>query len=178
MFVGPVTVGGVDREDFSVSNASGIALDPATPIVQLWLESMLTDSINYWIGLDSVELNGGDTNFTQCTLATSGLGTSAQFTASACGDSTLIEALQGNKILLLTVPRPNPATDQVTIGFLNGVGIIHFEMLDALGKTRIAGSTNAVNLTLDLSSLPSGVYFFRATSANGISASTQLGIVR
>ncbi len=178
---GPWVVTGIDHLDFSVSNAAGIALDPATPIVQLWLEALLADSIHYAIALDSVLLNGGDPNFSQCTLATSGGQTSAQF-SSACGDTMLMEELLGQNIIFSSAPIPNPVTSdggfvaELTLqSFADGEAVV--ELCDALGRTvshesfsMQAGET--VPYTLDLRSSPSGSYFYtiRYVSAMGTAA--------
>ncbi len=91
---GPWVANRIAREDFSVSNANGNSLDPATPIVQLWLEPLLTDSIEYALQLDSVLLNGGDSAYSNCALATGGSAVSATL-SMGCGDSLLIRAGRG-----------------------------------------------------------------------------------
>ena len=179
---GPVTINGIDREDFSVSNPAGIALDPTTPIVQLWLEALLTDSIGYSITLDSLELNGGDPTFSQCTLASVGSGVSAQFT-SACGDSLIIETMQGRTLLFSTLPAPNPLgasegdyVAQLTLqSFADGVAEI--DLCDALGRSISSQSLSlkageTVPCSLDLRNSPSGSYFYtiRYVSAMGATA--------
>jgi hypothetical protein len=168
-YTGPTSVNGVDRVDFSVSNGSGIALDPATPIVQLWLGSTLTDSINYAIALDSVLLNGGDPNFSQCTLATTGSDVSAQFTSS-CGDSLLIEEMLGHNLIFSSAPIPNPVTADG--GYIANLtlqsfvdGIAEIELCDALGRTISRASLSmqagqTVPYSLDLRDSPSGSYFY------------------
>jgi hypothetical protein len=166
---GPVTVNGRDRVDFSVSNPNGFALDPATPIVQIWLKSMLTDSINYSITLDSLVLNGGDPSFSQCTLAATGTTTSAQF-SSSCGDSLIIESLQGRPLIYSTLPTPNPVGEDE--GYMTEIdlhsyadGIAEIELCDALGRTISRENFSlqtgeTVPCSLDLRNSPAGSYFY------------------
>ncbi|HZK75797.1 MAG TPA: T9SS type A sorting domain-containing protein, partial [Candidatus Kapabacteria bacterium] len=181
--IGPSRANGITTVDFSVSNPSGILLDPAVPIVQLLLEPVLTDTIDYSVQLDSVLLNGGDSQYSNCTLATSGAGTFGQL-SSSCGDSLLIEVLRGHPLFFATLPDPNP------VGLTDGDGISHFmlkgnvkgeavvELFDDLGRaishqrfSLQAGET--LPCSFDLRALPAGSYFYsiRYTSNDGISTS-------
>jgi hypothetical protein len=54
---------------------------------------------------------------------------------------------------------------------------ISYELIDALGKTRLSGATGEDVLTLDVSPLAEGVYFLRAF-AGGVSVSREILIVR
>ncbi len=175
---GPWLVNGVDRVDFGVSNIAGLTLDPAQPIAQIWLRALLADTTNYRVSLDSVLLNGGDPNYSRCTLATGGTGATATL-APACGDSLLMKTMSGSELLLIDPPQPNPATDNVTIRFRNMVlQPIQYELYDALGTTRLRGVTQGSDIVLDVSSLPEGIYFFRASSAGAASVSRKIAIAR
>jgi hypothetical protein len=173
---------GVDEVDFSVSNANGIALDPSTPIVQIWLEPVLTDSVNYSIGLDSLLLNGGDPEFSNCTLATAATGTSPQL-GFACGDSIIVNALLGRNLFYASLPAPNPLgadgdVAQMSLqSFANGNATI--EIYDALGRTvhSESYSLEAGQIFLcpvDLQGSPAGGYFYtvRFLSSTGNAASS------
>jgi hypothetical protein len=185
----PVTssvINGVYEVNFSVSNPTGIALDPATPIVQLWLEALLADSIDYSITLDSVLLNGGDPTFSQCTLATSGSETSAQFTPG-CGDSILMEEMLGENIIFTSAPIPDPVTADG--GFVAALtvqsftdGVAEIELHDALGRkishdsfSMQAGET--IPYTLDLRSSPSGSYFYTIRYVSAVGTAVRDGSI-
>jgi hypothetical protein len=179
-------INGVDEVDFLVSDPAGIALDPATPILQLWLEALLADSINYAITLDSVVLNGGDPTFSQCTLATSGSETSAQFTAG-CGDSILMEEMLGQNIIFSSAPIPNPVTaDGGYVASLTlqsfADGVAEIDLCDALGRaistesfSMQAGET--VPFSLDLRSSPSGSYFYTIRYVSAVGTAVRNGSI-
>ncbi len=183
---GPWIVNGVDHVDFSVSNQAGIALDPATPIVQLSLEALLADSINYTITLNSILLNGGDPTFSQCTLATSGSETSAQFTPG-CGDSILMETMLGENIIFSSAPIPNPVTaDGGYVASLTlqsfADGVAEIDLCDALGRaistesfSMQAGET--VPCALDLRSSPSGSYFYTIRYVSAVGTAVRNGSI-
>lgn len=135
---GPFQSNGLEFVDFSISNSNGIALDPSTPIVQIWLESMLTDSGNNSIQLDSVLLNGNDPSFSQCLLAYSSIGISPQRDI-ACGDNTILHAM-GHDLFTATLPWPNPgsilAGDCAQIRIEAAVaGVMTVDVSDALGRS-------------------------------------------
>ncbi|HET6400924.1 MAG TPA: IgGFc-binding protein [Candidatus Kapabacteria bacterium] len=178
---------GVKMVDFSVSNAAGILLDPATPIVRLWLEPVLTDTIAYRVQLDSVFLNGGDPQYSNCTLATSGAGASAQLNAS-CGDSLTIDVMRGQTLFFATLPDPNPA------GMAEGDGLSHFiiqgnvnghaeiELFDELGRSIShqsfsiqAGQT--VPCSFDLRAMPSGGYSYTIRFVSNYGTSVKNGSI-
>jgi hypothetical protein len=74
---------------------------------------------------------------------------------------------------------PNPATGSTQINFINPTSaLISYQIIDALGATRLRGVTGGEALTLDVSPLAEGVYFFRAFTPHGISASRKLLILR
>ena len=76
-------------------------------------------------------------------------------------------------------PQPNPAGDQVTVRFINNYEQpISYQMIDELGNTRLRGVTGEDALTLDVSQLPEGVYFFRAFTSGGVSVSREILILR
>ncbi|MFI5202677.1 MAG: T9SS type A sorting domain-containing protein, partial [Candidatus Kapaibacterium sp.] len=174
----PYSINDNTRVGFSVTNSSGISLDPAQPVAQLWLRAMLADTTDFHVSLDSVLLNNGDASFSNCTLATAGSRTTATL-ATGCGDSVLLQRLQGKALLFMMLPRPNPAANAVTIGFINPTNAsISYSVIDALGKIRIHGISNEKGLTLDLSELPEGVYFIRAFIPGLTSVSQKFLIVR
>jgi hypothetical protein len=60
----------------------------------------------------------------------------------------------------------------------NHNSFVHYELFDALGATRKQGITGENSLTIDVSDLPSGSYYFRASTPNGIPMTKQLVIMR
>ncbi len=185
--VRPWLFNGVKTVDFSVAGSAGILLDPAMPIVQLWLEPVLTDTIAYWVRLDSVLLNGGNPQYANCTLATSGAGGSALLRFS-CGDSLLLDALGGHDIFFASLPNPNP------IGMTEGNGISYFalqaavngeatvDLFDELGRTVSHNSFSlhagqTVPCSLDLSAQPAGSYFYTIRYVSHYGTSTRTGSI-
>jgi photosystem II stability/assembly factor-like uncharacterized protein len=99
---------------------------------------------------------------------------------NGCGDQTLLQFMKTGQIPLgIQSIVPNPSTDAVQISFINPTSsAMSYHVFDALGQTRHSGVTASDALSLDVSSLPQGVYFFRATNGTGYSASSKLVIVR
>jgi hypothetical protein len=99
---------------------------------------------------------------------------------NGCGDQTLLEFMKTWQVPLgIQSIVPNPATDAVQISFINPTSsAISYQVFDALGQTRLKGVSISDALSLDVSSLPQGIYFFRATNGSGFSASSKVVIVR
>jgi hypothetical protein len=105
---------------------------------------------------------------------------SVHITISACGDETLLHFMKTDSIsiTILTIA-PNPAMDVLQISLMHpSSSAISYQVVDALGETRLSGVTAADALSLDVSSLPQGVYFFRATSMDGMQSGKQFVIMR
>ena len=62
---------------------------------------------------------------------------------------------------------PNPATDQITVS--SEEEITELEILDQVGKAVFYQNSGKNSLTLNTSAYPSGIYFLRVRSANGMS---------
>jgi hypothetical protein len=99
---------------------------------------------------------------------------------NGCGDQTLLQFMKTGQIPLgIQSIVPNPSTDAVQISFINPTSsAISYQVFDALGQTRLKGVSISDALSLDVSSLPQGIYFFRATNGSGFSASSKVVIVR
>jgi hypothetical protein len=184
---GPFLSNGVSDVDFSVANANGMTLNPGTPIVQLWLEAMLTDSLNDFIGLDSLLLNGGDPAFENCTLATAASGTSPQLNL-ACGDSILINAMLGHDLFYAAPPAPNPlgANGDDFVAQINlqcsTNGAASVELFDALGQelkhisySLLAGQT--IPCLVDMQGSPAGCYFYMIRFESPFGTTTSEGSI-
>jgi hypothetical protein len=104
---------------------------------------------------------------------------SVEIDFTGCGDSLLIEAMQGQPLFSIVSIQPNPASGTTQINFINPQSSpISYEVIDALGATRLRGVTGGDALTLGVSPLAEGVYFFRAYTSEGISASRELLILK
>ncbi len=97
---------------------------------------------------------------------------------SECGYGEIQGFLDSGRVFIDAIV-PNPSTDVVQISFINPTSsAISYQLFDALGQTRMSGVTASNALSLDVSSLPEGIYFFRATNGSSFSASNKLAIVR
>lgn len=110
------------------------------------------------------------------TLATD----SVNVTIGACGDQTLLHFMKTDSISIAILSiAPNPVTDAVQINLIHPTAsAISYQVIDALGETCITGATENDAVSLDVSSLPQGVYFFRASSPDGIQTGKQFVIMR
>ena len=86
---------------------------------------------------------------------------SVQLDFAGCGDSILLEALRGEPFTFSVVP--NPAQNEITIVGIGGNASTHaFTISDPMGRSYpvpILSGGDARPTRLDISSLPSGVYF-------------------
>jgi hypothetical protein len=104
---------------------------------------------------------------------------SVEIAFTGCGDSLMLAAMQGEPPFSIESIQPNPASGAVQINFINPASaLVSYEVIDALGSTRLRGATAANALSLDVTMLPQGVYFFRAWAAIGIASSKQFVIMR
>lgn len=157
----------VERLDFVLSNSAGISLDPNIPILSVRLRSLVTDSVSYTVGLDSILLNGSDPNYAHCTLATVGSQVSARY-VPACGDSLLITALQHHPLFLASQLSPNPITAETNYRCQiklqsAATGIFQIQICDAIGrivkKTAFAAQAGeSLDQTIDLHMMAAGSY--------------------
>ncbi len=86
---------------------------------------------------------------------------------SSCLSTPTLESFQQEKILLF----PNPVGTQLNISNLGG----HFEAIlltDQLGRTKIDTQVTGNSIVLDLSKLPTGIYFLSTFSKSGKYSST------
>ena len=172
----PMISGSMTRVLFSVSSASGIVLDPARPIVRLWLRAVVADTTNFRVWLDSVTLNSGDPAYAPCAFSTMFASSSLR---PVCGDGPMRQFLAGTSLFFAEDPKPNPAIDAVTIRFHNVSSLgIEYSVVDGLGKTRRHGRSSNSDLTLDVSSLPQGVYYFRAVNEWGMQLTKKIVVIR
>lgn len=63
---------------------------------------------------------------------------------------------------------PNPASGMVSINFFNARSeALSYAVVDAIGAIRMTGMTSGSRISLDATSLPDGMYFFRMQSQDG-----------
>ena len=63
---------------------------------------------------------------------------------------------------------PNPAHDNITVQTTNVTGISQTVLLDMSGKQVMATLIVSGNQSIDISSLPSGMYMLKVTMGNGV----------
>ena len=72
---------------------------------------------------------------------------------------------------------PNPTSDVVKINFTQITEVLGYQVYDQQGRlVRLEASIKGSGDTIDVSSLPTGTYFVKATAKNGDSFSQQLMI--
>jgi hypothetical protein len=122
-----------------------------------------------------VDSSSSDVALRGVTVSTTGAGCVTQSSptdivhvtrTNLCGDTTLLRYMRHEPIGNILSIVPNPSSTELRVRFQNpSNGLIAFELLYAMGRQRLSGSSNANDATIDVSSLSSGVYFFRAISA-------------
>jgi photosystem II stability/assembly factor-like uncharacterized protein len=137
-----------------------------TPSVTLNFEPILTPSqIFGTVWLDSTNLYGKWMNCDISAHSTSAPD-SVQINFNACGDSLLLAAMSDKPLFTIESIQPNPAQNEITVQLSGNVQPV-IEMYDALGREQDVRSTSLQSgITLDVSKLPSGIYFLRV-SADG-----------
>jgi photosystem II stability/assembly factor-like uncharacterized protein len=151
-----------------------ITLSEETQIGILRCVVYLSDTLTTQISLEASTITSDDP---RCLSLTS----SGTITVGlqGCADSLLLAAMSGKPLFTVESIQPNPAANLLQVNFSNPTSAaISYQIIDALGQTRLNGMTSGAALSLDVSSLPAGIYFIRAISENGYSVSSKLAIVR
>ncbi len=86
-----------------------------------------------------------------------------------------ISTINANAMTAIVVP--NPAHEQALIELSGATGNVSIQITDALGNTIQTGTTDSNIYKLDAQMFASGIYFYRATDANGNKASGKISIV-
>lgn len=165
-----------NRVSFTLFLPTGFSFTNAAQLVEVHCVAYVTDTMATSIELSSAQFSasGGTTCFA--------LGTpvdTSNFTLiSQCGDSTIMKAMRNELPSLLGSVIPNPAKKNIKISLVNLGSLLSYELFDALGVSRKQGTTLENSLWINISDLPSGNYYFRATSTNGITATKPVVIIR
>jgi hypothetical protein len=86
-----------------------------------------------------------------------------------CGNDLLWHFIQTGSIFELLSVDPNPASQSVTLVLdKRDAGEVAISVSDLLGNERLATATSQARETLDVSKLPSGTYFLRASEAGTV----------
>ncbi|HZK76153.1 MAG TPA: T9SS type A sorting domain-containing protein [Candidatus Kapabacteria bacterium] len=73
---------------------------------------------------------------------------------------------------------PNPANGEVQINFFKATSTpVSYQVMDALGQMRLSGAKKGNAISLDVSLLPPGIYFFRATTDDGFAVTRKVVVV-
>ena len=139
------------------------------PILTLIFSTYLSSSTSAKVWLDSANLSGHRLNC-DCAVASASGPDSVQINFTGCGDSILLAVMNDSLPFTIESIVPNPAQDEITIQ-VAAVGDHHaisVEMYDALGREVTASpqplSLLGEGLSIDVSNVPSGIYFVRLSS--------------
>ena len=103
-----------------------------------------------------------------CEYFTSGATTKTTVTGpSGCGITALSDFMRYNQIERLRI-YPNPTQGSITVESSHSLGTVTIAVSDAVGSVRLTENTElskAKPATLDLSKLPSGLYFVRVSGS-------------
>ncbi len=104
---------------------------------------------------------------------------SVELDFTGCGDSTLLRYMADSLAFRIVSVQPNPASGALDITLSRATGTaVAYELYDALGTTRLRGVTQGGDIALDVSSLPEGIYFFRASTEGATPVSRKIAIAR
>jgi photosystem II stability/assembly factor-like uncharacterized protein len=104
---------------------------------------------------------------------------SVEIDFTGCGDSVLLHYMHTGEIpFTIQSIQPNPATYNLNIHVESKLaGSIHYDLLGTLGETARSGELSGSDLLLDVSALPSGIYYLRL-SQDGFVQSRRVVIER
>jgi photosystem II stability/assembly factor-like uncharacterized protein len=154
---------------------TNISLDPAAPITTLMFEAMLTDTTHTTLMLTDATANPSDGNYASCVLSLTSDSTPFQLDL-ACGDSTILAAWNSRPPFSIEGIQPNPASSSIEIN-LSSLSSVTYTLFDALGRSVLSNSNLASSFSLDVSNVPSGIYYLRVSS-NGYIQSRSISITR
>jgi|GEM_PF-1834091 len=144
---------------------SGLTLTGDTIIGYLRCIVYLTDTLATSVTLQNASLNSAIAPCTALSLTTD----SVNILINGCGDQTLLQFMKMGKVPFeIQSITPNPSSNDIDILFRNAVSEpLSYKLIDELGITRVNGEILTNSLSLDVSSLAQGIYFFRASTSDG-----------
>ncbi|MFI5201363.1 MAG: T9SS type A sorting domain-containing protein [Candidatus Kapaibacterium sp.] len=122
-------------------------------------QTYLSPDLHPTVSLDEINWDN-DTTFRDCMVsALSSTDTAHINLLLACGDSTILAAMEHAPPFSIESIVPNPATATLRV---EGRGQrVEGELVDALGRTVVPSALYTLPFTLDVRQLPSGIYFLR-----------------
>jgi Secretion system C-terminal sorting domain len=157
-------------------DSDSLGLAGSTRLLRADFESYLTNTVQSKVYLDSVHFFGHRLNCDCSVSSILSVDTSAysfpgaidsvEVDFSGCADSLLLAVMNGGQIVFnIESIQPNPASGNITASLTRQtVSPISYELYDALGSQQSSGSIASDQTTLDVSSLPSGIYYLRFSS--------------
>ena len=158
-------------------HADDLAINGNTLLGTLRCIAYVSDSLSTSISLASMGLSASKAGCISLSLTTD----TVHVQIAGCGVPTLSGFMRTGKVpIAIRSILPDPAGEQVRIVFDNPLQrAVTYQVVDALGTLRAEGETAAAALTLDVSALPGGMYFVRATDRiSGTSAVAKFFVQR
>ena len=146
--------------DLWLTNTGAVPLPD--PILEVTFGTALSTASTI-VTLDSAHLYGRRLNC-DCSALSVAAPDSVEIDFTGCEDSVLLGFMHSGLVpFRITSIQPNPARAilQVNLAREESTEPVTYELLDALGAERLRGNIAASTTSLEVSSLPSGVYYLR-----------------
>ncbi len=146
---------------------------PTTPLPPPWKGGGVA-----MVYLDTAYLSGHRLNC-DCQALSTGAPDSVELDFTGCGDSTILAAMEGEPPFSIASIVPNPASTSLTVT-VSGAPLsgMDYQLFDDLGNCVLTEpGVRRTPLQLDVSALPSGIYFLRLSS-DGYALSRSVAIER
>ncbi|MFI5263123.1 MAG: choice-of-anchor D domain-containing protein [Candidatus Kapaibacterium sp.] len=133
-------------------------------------EVYLTSESATDIVLTNAHLNESEPSYEECIASVKVRESTTRFISGySCGEQTISKSMNSRMPLKITAIYPNPATTSIAIDFDSPLledGVL--EIFDALGNNKYYRgiSGNSKKMTVDITSIPSGVYMARVLCGN------------
>ncbi|MDP4200722.1 MAG: T9SS type A sorting domain-containing protein, partial [Bacteroidota bacterium] len=122
------------------------------------------------LSVDGITFSAQPARPSDC-IALAQMDTSAFTLRTLCGDVTLLRSMSGQSPFEIVKVEPNPASDKLGVTISNpDAESVMLSICDALGRTWHSVLVSGAGSTLDISALPEGTYFLRASSGRGTQA--------
>jgi len=153
-----------------LNKSAGTVLHPDSIIAWINFRVNLAPRLSTTITLNEVNWDA-DTSYHDCMVASLSSADSVLLNVTlSCGDTLMLQMLRGQKPSFDIVSlRPNPASGVLHIDLKNNLGApIRVQLFDALGVIKKDEQWKMSEPTLDVSTLPSGIYYLRLSQANSV----------